>query len=174
MLLCLYGTPTDSPDLDYTVAVLLRVCRNTARRQTDTHSNIYMTCSRQPTLELGWCRLLKSVSGIIYFSVKFKVGSVSVIKRTYIFGNIIDSLQQELSKLNNRTIHLPNNVILSPVDSAHNLGVIFDNNMSFAQHISPVSKSCFHNIRDLRHIRNTIDQTTQAYCLHHSYFSHSL
>jgi len=34
--------------------------------------------------------------------------------------------------------------------------------MSFAQRISAVSKSCFHNIRDLRRIRNrpTIDQTT--------------
>jgi len=63
-------------------------------------------------------------------------------------------------KINNPTIHLPNNVILSPVDSASNLGVIFDKHLSFAQHISAVSKSCFHNIRDLRRIRNTIDQTT--------------
>jgi len=30
------------------------------------------------------------------------------------------------------------NVILLPVDSARNLGVIFDTNMSFAQHISPL------------------------------------
>jgi len=33
-------------------------------------------------------------------------------------------------------------------------------NLSFAQHISSISKSCFHNIRDLRRIRNNIDQTT--------------
>jgi len=50
--------------------------------------------------------------------------------------------------------------ILSPVDSACNLGVIFDKNLSFAQHISSTSKSCFLNIHDLRRIRNTIDQTT--------------
>jgi len=49
---------------------------------------------------------------------------------------------------------------LSPVDSARNLGVIFDTNLPFAQHISAISKSCFHNIRDLRRIRDTIDQTT--------------
>jgi len=30
----------------------------------------------------------------------------------------------QLSKLNNPTIHRPNNVIFSPVDSARNLGVI--------------------------------------------------
>jgi len=32
-------------------------------------------------------------------------------------------------------------------------------NLSFAQHYSSISKSCFLNIRDLR-LRNTIDQTT--------------
>jgi len=32
--------------------------------------------------------------------------------------------------------------------------------LSFAKHISSISKSCFHNIRDLRRICNTIDQTT--------------
>jgi len=56
--------------------------------------------------------------------------------------------------------YLPNNVILSIVDSTRNLCVIFNKNLSFAQHISSISKSCFLNIRDLRHIRNTIDQTT--------------
>jgi len=72
---------------------------------------------------------------------------------------LILGLPQQLSKLNSPTIYLPNNVILSPVDSACNLGVIFDENLSFAQHIAAVSKSCFLNIRDLRCIRNTIDRT---------------
>jgi len=79
-----------------------------------------------------------------------------VPRDTSIFG-----LPQKLSKLNNPTIHLLNNVILSPVDVARNLGVIFDKNLSFAQHISAVSKSCFHSIRDFLDIfRNTIDQNT--------------
>jgi len=39
---------------------------------------------------------------------------------------LIIGLPQQLSKLNNPTIHLSNNVILSPVDSARNLGIIFD------------------------------------------------
>jgi len=65
---------------------------------------------------------------------------------------LIFGLPQQLSKLNNPTIHLPNNVILSLVDSAHNLGVTFDKNMTFAQRISAVSKSCLNNIRDLRRI----------------------
>ena len=62
---------------------------------------------------------------------------------------LIIGLPQQLSKLSNPTIHLPNNVILTPVDSARNLGVIFDNNLTFFQHISAISKSCFHDLRDL-------------------------
>jgi len=75
---------------------------------------------------------------------------------------LIFGLPQQLSKLNNPTIYLPNNIILSLVDSAHNLCVIFDKNLSLIQHTSAVSKSCFHNIRDLRRIRirTIIDQTT--------------
>jgi len=39
--------------------------------------------------------------------------------------------------------HLTNNVILSPVDSAGDRGVILEKYMSFAQHISSISKSFF-------------------------------
>jgi len=74
---------------------------------------------------------------------------------------IIFGLTKQLSKLNNPAIRLPNTVILSPVVSAPNFGVIVDKNLSFAQHISCMSKSCFLNICDLyRRIRSTIDQTT--------------
>ena len=75
---------------------------------------------------------------------------------------LIIGLPQQLSKLRSPTIHLPNDVTLTPVDSARNLGVIFDNNLSFFQLVSAISKSCFHDIRDLRRklIRNTIDLTT--------------
>jgi len=46
---------------------------------------------------------------------------------------LIFGLPQQVSKLNYPTIHLPNNVIHihSPIDSAHNLGVSFDINLSF-------------------------------------------
>ena len=75
---------------------------------------------------------------------------------------LVIGLPQQLSKLNSPAIHLPNNVTLTPVDSARNLGVILDKNLSFAQHISCISKSCFLNIRDLRRIRNTMDHTTAS------------
>jgi len=51
----------------------------------------------------------------------------------FIFG-----LPQHLSELNNPTIHLPNNVILSPLDSARNLGVIFDKKICYLRNISPL------------------------------------
>ena len=82
---------------------------------------------------------------------------------------LIIGLPQQFSKLRSPTIHLPNNVTLTPVDSARNLGIIFDNNLTFSQHISAISKSCFHDIRDLRGIRNTI----RNYCLHYRHLSHS-
>ena len=46
------------------------------------------------------------------------------------------------------------------VSSARNLGIIFDSNLSFSDHISYISKSCFSHIRDLRRIRNTLDHKT--------------
>ena len=68
---------------------------------------------------------------------------------------LIIGLPQQLSKLRSPTIHLPNDVTLTPVDSARNLGVIFDN-LTFSQHISAISKSCFHDTRDLRRIRKIL------------------
>ena len=70
---------------------------------------------------------------------------------------LIIGLPHQLSKLSSPTL---NDVILIPVDSARNLDVIFDNNLAFSQLISAISKSYFHDIRDLRHIRNVIDLTT--------------
>ena len=49
---------------------------------------------------------------------------------------LIIGLPQQLSELINPTIHLPNNVTLTPVDSARNLGVIFDNNLTFSDNLT--------------------------------------
>jgi len=53
------------------------------------------------------------------------------------------------------TLLLP---LISPLASVRNLGVTFDPHLSFSNHISNFSRSCFMRIRDLRHIEN---------CLHH-------
>ena len=51
---------------------------------------------------------------------------------------LVLGLPKQLEKLNQPTIHLPYDVILSPADSARNLGVIFDSNLNFSDHISDV------------------------------------
>jgi len=51
---------------------------------------------------------------------------------------LIFGLQQQLFELNNPTFYLPNNVTLWPIDSARNLGVILDNNLSLAQPVGGV------------------------------------
>ena len=43
-----------------------------------------------------------------------------------------------------------------PSDTARNLGVVFDSNFNFRQHVSQIYKSCFYHIRDLRRIRRQI------------------
>ena len=83
---------------------------------------------------------------------------------------LLVGLPQHLSKLSNPIIHLHNNVTLSPVHFARNLGVIFDSNLTFSQQIFAVSKSCFYHIRDSRRIRNNIDHTTAW--LYYCHFSH--
>jgi hypothetical protein len=69
-------------------------------------------------------------------------------------------LPHQLGKLHNVEISLHGNVVLRPVTSARNLGVIFDSNMALSEHISAISKSCIQHIHDLQLIRNTINLST--------------
>ena len=68
---------------------------------------------------------------------------------------------QQLSKLNNLyTLVLNSDTTITPVTSARNLGIIFDNNLRFEDQITSLSKSCFYHIHDLRSIHDTLDFTT--------------
>ena len=83
------------------------------------------------------------------------------------------SLQSELSvnpkkteyllfNLNNVNLPLIINLgsnTLSPSDSAKNLGVSFQTNMSGDKHISSIVKSHFLQLHDFRHIRSFISKT---------------
>src|SRR5271157_2609425 len=57
-------------------------------------------------------------------------------------------------------LHFLINYSITPVESARNLGIIFDSNLSFDKHISNLSKACYFHIRDLRRIRPTLDFDT--------------
>ena len=73
---------------------------------------------------------------------------------------LLIGLPQQLTKLSQSSITLRDNTTISAAISARNLGVIFDSNLSFNQHIRTLSKSCFYHIRDLRRIRSTLDYNT--------------
>lgn len=47
-----------------------------------------------------------------------------------------------------------------PSNTAKNLGVMFDSEMSLSQHISSLCRSCFLHIRDLRRIRRFVNKKT--------------
>src|SRR6218665_3951481 len=51
----------------------------------------------------------------------------------------------------------------TPTSPVRNLGVIFDQNLSFSDHITDqLSRSCFMHIRDLRRIRPMLDLRTAS------------
>src|SRR6218665_844077 len=48
----------------------------------------------------------------------------------------------------------------TPTSPVRNSGVIFNQNLSFSDHITQLSRSCFIHIRDLPRIRPTLDLET--------------
>jgi len=68
----------------------------------------------------------------------------------------IIGIPHQLAKLRSLT----NYVLPTPVDCALNLGFMFDKNLLLYEHLSVISKSSLHNIRDVRRMRDSIDQST--------------
>jgi len=73
---------------------------------------------------------------------------------------LLIGLPNQLSKLHNQSLLMPDNTTIVPVHSARNLGIIFDSNLSFDSQISSLSRACYFHIRDLRRIRRTLDSDT--------------
>jgi len=67
---------------------------------------------------------------------------------------------QQLQKVSDTTLTLTSDTVLTPANSAKNLGFIFDTHLSYHAHITAITKSCFLHIRDLRRIRPCLDYTT--------------
>src|SRR6218665_252640 len=73
---------------------------------------------------------------------------------------IIIGLPAQIKKIPDSSIRLSNNSSSTTVISdapVRNLGVTFDPHLSFSNHISNLSRSCFMHIRDLRRIRPMLD-----------------
>jgi hypothetical protein len=73
---------------------------------------------------------------------------------------LLIGLPQQLAKIHQPALVLPDNNTVTPVTTARNLGIIFDSNLSFKQHINSLTKSCQYHCRDLRRIRPTLDFET--------------
>ena len=80
--------------------------------------------------------------------------------KTYLI--IIGTKQQR-----NRVIsHFPVKLLGSntfPSDTVRNLGVVFDSEFNFRQHISQVCKSCFYHICDLDYCNSLLNNTAKRY-----------
>ena len=68
---------------------------------------------------------------------------------------MIIGFPKQLEKLHEPSLSMPDNVKLFPVNTARNLGVLFDKNLTFDDRIAALTKSCFYHIRDLRRIRKS-------------------
>src|SRR6218665_3588800 len=77
-------------------------------------------------------------------------------------------LRDQLKKIPDPSISLnPDSAsthTFTPTSLVRNLhvGVIFDQNLSFSDHITQLSRSCFMHIRDLRRIRPMLDLKTAS------------
>ena len=63
-------------------------------------------------------------------------------------------LKQQLSKIDSSSLDITH--------SAHNLGFVFDEHLTFSDQISTLSKSCYSHIRALRCIRPYLDSHRRA------------
>jgi len=75
-------------------------------------------------------------------------------------------LRPQLDKIQSPALRLSNGVSVLPSASACNLGFIFDSNLTLADQISSVSRSCFYHIRYLRRTRPVLDFTTDSLLAH--------
>ena len=57
---------------------------------------------------------------------------------------------------------LPSNSSITPTNSAHSLDFIFDTKLTFSKQISSLSMACNYYVRNLHHIRHTLDLKTAS------------
>ena len=81
--------------------------------------------------------------------------SVNPSKTEYL---LVGSRQQR-SKLISSSLTFRGNVIV-PSDTVRNLGVLFDSELSFHNHISRICSSSFYHIRRLRQVRSSLDKNS--------------
>ncbi len=64
--------------------------------------------------------------------------------------------RQRLATLDISPVRLHDGTVIQPATSVRNLGVIFDSELSMAEHVSSITRSCFYQLRQLRFIRHSL------------------
>ena len=67
-------------------------------------------------------------------------------------------------------VRLHNGTVIVPSSSALNLGVIFDSQLTMAEHVNSITRSCFYQLRQLHFIRRCVSQDA-AKALVHAFIS---
>ena len=75
---------------------------------------------------------------------------------------LLIGLPKQLSKISDPSLSPTPATVILPSPSARNLGFLFDSNLTFSEHITSLSRSCFLHIRDLRRIRSSINFKTAS------------
>lgn len=64
--------------------------------------------------------------------------------------------RQRLAAVDIKLICLYNSTTITPSISVRNLVVIFDSELSMAQHVSGITRACFYELRQLRFMRHLL------------------
>jgi len=70
---------------------------------------------------------------------------------------LLIGVPQQCAKVNQLVLHVPDNTTVTPVSNARNLGILFDSNLSFKQHINFLTKTCLYHCRDLGRFKSSLD-----------------
>src|SRR5437867_2596337 len=100
----------------------------------------------------SFCCILSHALDSVYSWLTLNRLSVNPNKTEF----LLIGTQQQRSKITDSSLSF-HGTALVPVSSARNLGVVFQSDLSFDQHISNVCRSSFFHIRQLRQIRPSLD-----------------
>ena len=112
-----------------------------------THNSSFPSVHQNSTQISLTCKMLYNTS----LPGWLQIFSLSTLLKLSFF---LSDFYQQLSK-----IHVSS---FTTTHSAHNLGIIFDEHLTFSDKISALSKSCYYHIRELRFIRPYLDLKTAS------------
>ena len=81
--------------------------------------------------------------------------------------------RQRLATINIAPLHLHDGTDITPSTGVHNLGVVFNSELSMSEHVNKVTSNCFYQLRQLRTVRRSLSMDP-AKTLVHAFISSRL